>query len=196
MSDAGQRENVGFPGVQLSDDVHTHLLHRRIEVHHLVSDSQFVNKFLHTKQYSGVLKRADIITVYYKNVKSKITHTHTHNCFTAFFSGTTRMSRCLLLHFIVQGKITKADTPTIQLGVTPSGLISDRPPSSPHFYVGCPSCCNPPNLYCLGTGTKYAGLHTQWHGFNRVRLRVRLKAYYMLTNSFNSIINLMHPKSA
>jgi len=56
MSDAGQRENVGFPGVQLSNDVHTHLLHRRIEVHHLVSDSQLVNKFLHTKQYSGVLK--------------------------------------------------------------------------------------------------------------------------------------------
>jgi len=26
----------------------------------------------------------------------------------------------------------------------------------PHIYTGCPSCCNPPNLSCLGTGTKYA----------------------------------------
>ena len=32
----------------------------------------------------------------------------------------------------MQGKITEADTKTIQLGATPSGLISDLPPSSPH----------------------------------------------------------------
>jgi len=31
------------------------------------------------------------------------------------------------------------------------------PPSSPQLYAGCPSCRNPP---WLGTGTKYAGLHT------------------------------------
>jgi len=30
----------------------------------------------------------------------------------------------------------------------------------PTFYAGCPSCCNPPTLSWLGTGTKYAGLHT------------------------------------
>ena len=35
------------------------------------------------------------------------------------------------------------------------------PPSSPQFYAGCPSCRNPPNLSWLGTGTKYAGLHTR-----------------------------------
>ena len=34
------------------------------------------------------------------------------------------------------------------------------PPLSPQFYAGYPSCRNPPNLYWLGTGTKYAGLHT------------------------------------
>jgi len=34
---------------------------------------------------------------------------------------------------MVQGKITEADTPTIWLGATPSGLISDPPPSSPIF---------------------------------------------------------------
>jgi len=65
---------------------------------------------------------------------------------------------------MVQGKITAAETPTIGMGATPSGLISDPSPSPPHFYAGCPSCCNPPNLSWLATGTKYAGLHTQWCG--------------------------------
>ena len=36
--------------------------------------------------------------------------------------------------------------------------------SSTHFYAGCPSCCNPPNLCWLGTGTKYAALHIQCLG--------------------------------
>jgi len=31
----------------------------------------------------------------------------------------------------------------------------------PQFYAGCPSCRNPPNLCWLGTGTKYAGLHSR-----------------------------------
>ena len=35
--------------------------------------------------------------------------------------------------FMVEGKITESDTPTIQLAYTPSGLISDPPPSSPIF---------------------------------------------------------------
>jgi len=34
---------------------------------------------------------------------------------------------------MVQGKITEADTPTIRLGATPPGLISDPPPSSIFF---------------------------------------------------------------
>jgi len=34
-----------------------------------------------------------------------------------------------------------------------------------HFYAGCPSSHNPPNLSWLGTGTKYAGLHTRWLGY-------------------------------
>jgi len=38
-----------------------------------------------------------------------------------------------LLDFMVQGKITEADTLTICLGATPSGLISDPSPSSPIF---------------------------------------------------------------
>jgi len=66
---------------------------------------------------------------------------------------------------MVQEKITEADTLTIRMGATPSGLISDPPPSSPHFYARCPSCCNPPTLSWLRTGAKYAGLHTQWRGY-------------------------------
>jgi len=71
----------------------------------------------------------------------------------------------LPLDFMVQGKITEADTPTIRLGATPSRLISDPPPSSRHFSARCPFCRNPPNLSWLGTGTKYVGLHTQWLDF-------------------------------
>jgi len=36
---------------------------------------------------------------------------------------------------MVQGKITQADTLTIQLGATPSGLISDPTPSSPVIFM-------------------------------------------------------------
>jgi len=76
-----------------------------------------------------------------------------------------RASQCqkisLFWTFMVQGKITEADTPTIQLAATPSELISVPPPSSPRFYAGCLSCCNPPTLSWLGAGTKYAALHIQ-----------------------------------
>ena len=43
-----------------------------------------------------------------------------------------------LLHFVVQGKITEADTWTTQVGATPSGLISDPPSSSPYFLCQMP----------------------------------------------------------
>jgi len=64
--------------------------------------------------------------------------------------------------FMVPGKMTEADTWTIRLGATPPGLISDPSPISPDFYMGCSSCHNSPTLFWPGTGTKYAGLHTQW----------------------------------
>jgi len=49
----------------------------------------------------------------------------------------------------------------------PAGRHSIRtdhcpPPLSPIDYATCLSCRNPPTLSWLGTGTKYAGLHTQW----------------------------------
>jgi len=69
------------------------------------------------------------------------------------FPGTTQMSRC----HMVQGKTTEADTLTIYVDVTPSGPTSIIPP---HFYAGCASCRNPSTLSWLGTGTRYAGLHT------------------------------------
>jgi len=73
----------------------------------------------------------------------------------------------LLLGFIVQGKITEAGAPTIRLGATPSRLISDPPPSSPYFYAGCPSCCNPRNLSCLVIGFNWT---TQRHTKQQISL--------------------------
>jgi len=97
------------------------------------------------------------------------------------FSGTTLVSRRqkkskkkLLLDFTVQGKITEADMLTIWLGATPSFF------SIPIFYAECPSCHNPPNLSWFGTGTKCAGLHTQWLGDV---LRTRNKTANMTTKT-------------
>jgi len=96
---------------------------------------------------------------------------YTHNHFMALFPGPPRSAgarRNLLLGFMVQGKITEADTLTIRLGTTPSRLISNSPPSSPHFYAGCPSCRNPPIYPGLGQAPNMlacipSGLvHTQW----------------------------------
>ena len=60
-------------------------------------------------------------------------NTHTHNHFTAIFPGLPAWAgaRRNLLDFMVQGKITEADTPTIRMGATPSELIIDPPPSPP-----------------------------------------------------------------
>jgi len=73
-----------------------------------------------------------------------VTHTQP---FYGPFSGTTWVSRRqkkkFLLDFMVQGEIS----PTIRLGATPSGLISNQPPLSPHFYTGCSSCRRLP-VYC------------------------------------------------
>jgi len=93
-------------------------------------------------------------------------HTHTHP-FYGDFSGTTQLSRCQKkassglygAREDNRGRHTNnpAGRHSIWTNQRPTFLI-------PHFYVGCPSCHNPPNLSCLGTGTRYAGLHTQWLG--------------------------------
>jgi len=99
-------------------------------------------------------------------VKLLWSHTHTavSRSFFRNYPGEQAPEEILLLDFMVQGKITEAETPTIRKSATPSGPISDPPPSYPHFYAGCPSCHNLTTLPWLGTGTKYAGLHTQWRG--------------------------------
>jgi len=57
--------------------------------------------------------------------------------FHGLFPGTTWVSWCqkkkTIWTFIVQGKITQADTPTIRLVATPSGLISNPPANIPPF---------------------------------------------------------------
>jgi len=56
------------------------------------------------------------------------------------------------------------------VGAKGSGIVSTAPsrvakqhnsPSPLQFYAGCPSCCNPPNLFGPGTG---AGFHWFWPG--------------------------------
>jgi len=91
------------------------------------------------------------------------THTHTHTTILWPFAVTTQVSRCQKKSSGLYG--AREDNDNLA-GATPSGLISDRSPSSPHFYARCPSFRNPPNLSWLGTGTKYACLHTQRLGFH------------------------------
>jgi len=65
--------------------------------------------------------------------------------------------------FMVQGEISEADTPTIQHGTTPSGLISNPPPS-PIFTPDVLPAATFPIHPGLGQAQEYAGLHTQWLG--------------------------------
>jgi len=70
---------------------------------------------------------------------------NTHNRFTALFPGLLGWAsarRNLLLDFMVQRRISEADTLKIRLGVTPSLLISDPPPLSPHFFTLDALHCN------------------------------------------------------
>jgi len=66
---------------------------------------------------------------------------------------------------MVQGKITEVDTPTVQLGATPSELLSEPPPSSSVIFTpdALPAATLP--IYPgLGQAQEYAGLHTPWLG--------------------------------
>jgi len=63
---------------------------------------------------------------------------------------------------MMQGKITEADTSTIRMDATPSGLITAHLHHPP--FLCWMLFHNPPTLSWLGTGTKYVGLHPQWHG--------------------------------
>ena len=78
-------------------------------------------------------------------VQSKITlgdHTHTHDFLRPFFWD----HPCELVPeenfwtLWCKGRLTQADTPTIRLGATPSGLTSAHLHHLPFLQVGCPSC--------------------------------------------------------
>jgi len=86
------------------------------------------NKHLLTLLYAKIVLSTRIAAV------TTDIHTHT-TILQPFFLGLSgcASARRNLLDFMVQGKITEADTTTIWMGATPSGLISDLPPSSPLF---------------------------------------------------------------
>jgi len=66
---------------------------------------------------------------------------------------------CIFWIFWCKIKITQADTPTVQMDRHPIQTNWCPHLCYPHhFYAGCPSWHNPPNLSWLGTGTKYAML--------------------------------------
>jgi len=107
------------------------------------------------------------------------TYTHTHNHFMALWtlSGTTQVSQYQKVHFAIfwifwsKMKIKQADAPTIRMNCHP--ILTNWCPNlchPHHFYARCPSWHNPSNLSWLGTGTKYAGLHTCWFGLYLVDL--------------------------
>jgi len=66
---------------------------------------------------------------------------------------------------MVQGKKSEVDTTTVQLGATPSELISEPPPSSTLIFTpdALPAATLP--IYPgLGQAQEYARLHTPWLG--------------------------------
>ena len=103
-----------------------------------------------------------------------VTHTHTHT--QSFYSSlvlvrATWVSWYQKLHFAIFWIFwckMKAAAPTIRMDCHPiqtNWCPTSAIPSPHHFCTGCPFWHNPPNLSWLGTGTKYAGLHTRWLGF-------------------------------
>jgi len=102
------------------------------------------------------------------------THTHTQP-FYGPFSGTTRMSRCQKTSAsgLYGAREDNRGRHTDHLAGRHSIRTNQQPtPNHPHLYAGCPSCRNPANLSRLRTGTKYAGLHTQWLGYEMYITRV------------------------
>jgi len=130
------------------------------------------------------------------------TSLHTHTTVLRPFFKTTRKSQCQKKSSGLHG--AREDNRGRHTD-NPDGLHSIRtnqwPTSIPHFYTRCSSCRNPPNLCWLGTGTKYAGLHTQWLGYKltvscklcttssiSLSLAPALKWFYMLLFHLRSYI--------
>jgi len=80
-------------------------------------------------------------------------HHHTSQPFYGPFSGTTRVSRCQKRNFWslwCKERLTEADTSTIRLGTTPSGLTSAHFHHPPIFFTGRMPFL-PPNQQCQST---------------------------------------------
>ena len=93
------------------------------------------------------------------------TNTHTHTTVLQPFFRFIRMSRCQKKSSGLCG--AREDNRRRHTN-NPAGhhsMQTNQQPTSitPHFYAGCPSYHNPPNLSWVGTGTKYACLRTQQH---------------------------------
>jgi len=65
-----------------------------------------------------------------------------------------------LVDFMVHGKITEADAPTICLDATPSGLSVPPHPVSLHFYAECSFATTLPIYPGLAQAPNNPGLHT------------------------------------
>jgi len=103
-------------------------------------------------------------------------HTPHHNRFMALFLGTPSWTnkKRELLDFMVQGRLTQADTPIIRLGATPSGLSSAHLHHPPIFLqAGCPSC-RPANSVKALKATNYK-LH--FNGHNIVTLSFEIQGF-------------------
>jgi len=130
------------------------------------------------------------------------THIHIHNHFTALWtlSGTTRVSWYRKVRFAIfwifwcRMKITQADAPTIWMDCHPIQTNWCPYLCHPHhFYAGCPSWHNPPNLSWLGTGTKCAGLHTWWLGLASLSIKIHLLVF--MRDSIYAIARICHRNS-
>jgi len=90
------------------------------------------------------------------------THTHTHNHFTALFPDHPGepLPEENFWTLWCKGRLTEADTPTIRLGATPSGLSSAHLHHPPCFLqAGCPSCYQTNSVNAIDIYY----LHWHWH---------------------------------
>jgi len=72
---------------------------------------------------------------------------------------------CRFLEFMLQGKITDADAPTIHLDATPSGHQCPHLYHPPNFTWNAVSVATLPIYPGLGQAPNNAGLHTWWISF-------------------------------
>jgi len=95
-----------------------------------------------------------------------------------------------LLDYVMQGKITEADSPTIHLDATPSGLSVPPPPSPrPFFTPNALSATTLPIYPGLGQALNNAGMHTQWPR-ELVQRQSKLKLVSVRCSSFHPINNM------